>query len=100
MRIVVDRSRRRWRALASTLLLAVAACRVREAPEDARAKAQKRFLQEQVASLQELVARAERGELATADRIAIGVHENVVEASWHALVDSLAYGLRRASVPA
>ena len=77
MRIVVDRSRRRWRALASTLLLAVAACRVREAPEDARAKAQKRFLQEQVASLQELVARAERGELATADRIAIGVHENV-----------------------
>jgi 2-isopropylmalate synthase len=27
------------------------------------------------------------------------VHENVVEASWHALVDSLAYGLRRAGVP-
>ena len=23
----------------------------------------------------------------------VGVHENVVEASWHALVDALAYGL-------
>jgi 2-isopropylmalate synthase len=34
------------------------------------------------------------------DWTTVGVHENVVEASWHALVDSLAYGLRRASVPA
>jgi 2-isopropylmalate synthase len=34
------------------------------------------------------------------DWTTVGVHENVVEASWHALVDSLAYGLRRAAVPA
>jgi len=73
----VDCSRRRWRALTSTLLLAVSACRVREAPEAARAKAQKRFLEEQVVSLRALIARAEHGELATADRIAIGVQESV-----------------------
>ena len=29
------------------------------------------------------------------DWTTVGVHENVVEASWHALVDALAYGLRR-----
>jgi len=28
------------------------------------------------------------------DWVTVGVHENVVEASWHALVDALAYGLR------
>ena len=27
------------------------------------------------------------------DWVTVGVHENVVEASWHALVDALAYGL-------
>ena len=30
------------------------------------------------------------------DWTTVGVHGNVVEASWHALVDALAYGLRRA----
>ncbi|GIJ45703.1 2-isopropylmalate synthase [Virgisporangium aliadipatigenens] len=29
----------------------------------------------------------------------VGVHENVVEASWHALVDALTYGLARSPVP-
>jgi 2-isopropylmalate synthase len=29
----------------------------------------------------------------------VGVHGNVVEASWHALVDALSYGLARAPVP-
>ena len=28
----------------------------------------------------------------------VGVHENVVEASWHALVDALSYGLAHARV--
>jgi 2-isopropylmalate synthase len=28
----------------------------------------------------------------------VGVHENIVEASWVALVDALTYGLSRASV--
>ena len=30
----------------------------------------------------------------------VGVHENIVEASWVALVDSLTYGLARTSAPA
>jgi 2-isopropylmalate synthase len=30
----------------------------------------------------------------------VGVHENVVEASWQALVDALAYGLSRSAAPA
>jgi 2-isopropylmalate synthase len=30
------------------------------------------------------------------DWVTVGVHENVVEASWHALVDALAYGLTKA----
>jgi 2-isopropylmalate synthase len=29
------------------------------------------------------------------DWTTVGVHENVVEASWHALVDALAYALTR-----
>jgi 2-isopropylmalate synthase len=31
------------------------------------------------------------------DWVTVGVHENVVEASWHALIDALAYGLRAGS---
>ncbi|MEV1287250.1 citramalate synthase [Micromonospora sp. NPDC049679] len=34
------------------------------------------------------------------DWTTVGVHENVVEASWHALVDALAYGLVKAGVTA
>ena len=34
------------------------------------------------------------------DWTTVGVHENIVEASWTALVDSLTYGLARASTPA
>ena len=30
----------------------------------------------------------------------VGVHENIVEASWVALVDALTYGLARTSTPA
>jgi 2-isopropylmalate synthase len=29
----------------------------------------------------------------------VGVHENVVEASWHALVDALTYGIAHTPVP-
>jgi 2-isopropylmalate synthase len=32
--------------------------------------------------------------------VTVGVHENVVEASWHALVDALAYGLSHAAAVA
>jgi 2-isopropylmalate synthase len=34
------------------------------------------------------------------DWTTVGVHENVVEASWHALVDALTYGLARSTSPA
>ena len=34
------------------------------------------------------------------DWTTVGVHENVVEASWHALVDALTYGLSRTTTPA
>jgi 2-isopropylmalate synthase len=33
------------------------------------------------------------------DWVTVGVHENVVEASWHALVDALVYGLGHAASP-
>jgi len=33
------------------------------------------------------------------DWTTVGVHENVVEASWHALVDALSYGLSHESQP-
>jgi 2-isopropylmalate synthase len=36
----------------------------------------------------------------TRDWTTVGVHENVVEASWHALVDALTYGLARTTTPA
>jgi hypothetical protein len=54
-----------------------AACRVREAPDDARAKVQKEFLEKQIASLEELLAKARRGELVTTDQIAISIDEGV-----------------------
>ncbi len=54
-----------------------AACRVREAPEAAKAKVQKEFLEKQIASLQELLAKAKRGELVTTDQIAISIDEGV-----------------------
>jgi 2-isopropylmalate synthase len=36
----------------------------------------------------------------TRDWTTVGVHENVVEASWHALVDALTYGLARSTTHA
>src|SRR6185437_1667196 len=36
----------------------------------------------------------------TRDWTTVGVHENVVEASWHALVDALTYGLAPTTTPA
>jgi 2-isopropylmalate synthase len=36
----------------------------------------------------------------TRDWTTVGVHENVVEASWHALVDALSYGLAPQHLPA
>jgi hypothetical protein len=63
--------------LALAVLLGAPACRVRESPDAAKAKVQKEFLEKQLVSLQELLAKAERGELVTADQIAISVDEGV-----------------------
>ena len=41
----------------------------------------------------------ETGDGSGRDWTTVGVHENVVEASWHALVDALTYGLARAPAP-
>lgn len=61
------------------VLAASAACRVRETPEAVRAKVTKEFLEKQIASLEELLAKARRGELVTANQIAIGVDESVAQ---------------------
>ena len=68
---------RRLGCLWLVVLVAAAGCRIRESPQDVRAKASKQFLEAQLQSLQQLVDRAERGELTSADRIAIGVDEAV-----------------------
>jgi hypothetical protein len=52
-------------------------CRIRESPEAVRAKVAKEFLERQLVSLEALLQKAERGELVTADQIAIGVDEAV-----------------------
>jgi hypothetical protein len=59
------------------LPLGPAACRVRETPDAARAKVQKVALEKQLESLQVLLEKAERGELVTAEQVAIGVDETV-----------------------
>ena len=59
------------------LILGGAACRVREAPESARQKVEKAFLEKQIQSLERLLVQAERGELVTAGQIAIGIDEGV-----------------------
>lgn len=65
------------RAVFSVAALVAAACRPAEAPEAARARSQKAFLQRQIAGLEELLGKAERGELVTLDQIAIGIEETV-----------------------
>jgi hypothetical protein len=59
------------------LALAAGACRVRETPEAVRAKVSKEFLERQIVGLEELLAKDRRGELVTADQIAIGIDEAV-----------------------
>lgn len=59
-------------------------CRRREPPEAARARASGAFLQQQIQSLETLVAKAEKGELETEGQIAIGVSEEVVKGLFNA----------------
>lgn len=55
-------------------------CHKREAPEVALKRAQAVFRREQIASLEKLIAKAEKGELVTSDLIAIGISEELVKA--------------------
>jgi hypothetical protein len=55
------------------------ACRTAEPLEHTRLRAQKHFLQAQIAGLEDVVGRAERGEMTTLDDVAIGVDEGVVQ---------------------
>jgi hypothetical protein len=59
-------------------LAVLGGCRHREPSDVARTRAGFRFLEEQVKSLETLVAKAERGELGMQDQIAVGVSEEVV----------------------
>ena len=75
-----SRSFRRGALAACALLLAAGglpACVKREPPEAARARARKAFLESQIVGMKELVAKVERGEVVTADQVAISVDEVV-----------------------
>jgi hypothetical protein len=60
-------------------LALVAGCRRREPPEAARARATAAFLEQQIRSLETLVAKAEGGGLETQGQIAIGISEELVK---------------------
>lgn len=69
------------------LLAAVAGCARRERPEDVRARSSEAFLRSQIAGLEKTIGQVERGEVTTADQVAIGLSED------------LAKGLLNASLP-
>jgi hypothetical protein len=76
------RSRMRFARLATTSLCCVAllpGCRRREPPEAARARTVAALLQQQIQSLETLVAKAEGSGLETQGQIAIGISEEVVK---------------------
>ncbi len=54
-------------------------CHKREAPEVAFKRAQAESRRGQIASLEKLIAQAEKGELVTTDQIAIGISEELVK---------------------
>jgi hypothetical protein len=62
-------------AVAATLVAALG-CQKREPPEAALARSTAEFRRQQIESLEELIARAEKGELVTAGQIAIGISED------------------------
>lgn len=66
-------------AIGAVSLLLFAGCRKREPPEMARARASAVFLKEQIGGLEDLVRRAEAGELTTQDQLAIGISEGVAK---------------------
>jgi hypothetical protein len=72
----------RRRSLIAAGLIAAAlgsGCHPREAPEVVLKRTQAEFRRGQIASLEQLIAQAERGELVTSDLIAIGISEELVK---------------------
>lgn len=60
-------------------LAALQGCGPRESPEAAHSRSRAASLRAQIEGLEATIAKAERGELVTADRIAIGVAEELVK---------------------
>ena len=71
-------------ALALRFALLLPGCSRRESLDDARARASGAALIHQIADLQGLIAKAERGELTTQNRIAIGIAEETTKALFDA----------------
>jgi hypothetical protein len=67
-------------ALAVAVANSFAACRPRESAETTRLRTGETFLLAQIADLKTLAARAEAGDVQTADRIAIGISEETAKA--------------------
>jgi hypothetical protein len=67
-------------ALAAGLIAAalLSGCHKREPPEATRKRSQAEFRRGQIASLEKLIAQAEKGDLVTTDLIAIGISEEAV----------------------
>lgn len=61
-------------------------CHKRERPEASLARSHQAFLSGQIASLKELIRKAEDSEIVTRDQIAIGISEDVVKTLLHASV--------------
>jgi hypothetical protein len=67
-------------ALAVAVAASFGACRPRETAETTRLRTGETFLLAQIADLKTLAARAEAGDVQTADRIAIGISEETAKA--------------------
>jgi hypothetical protein len=65
-------------ALLAAASLVLAACRSAEPPEVAQARLQKVVYEQQIASLEKLLAEAQRGDVVRPDRLAVGIEESVV----------------------
>jgi hypothetical protein len=65
-------------AVACALLL-LGGCARRESPEDTLARSKAAFLRSQIAGLEKTIGQVERGEITTADQVAIGVSEGLAK---------------------
>ena len=71
----MTRSRRALFAVTVLVAAATLACRAKEPPESARARANKAFLEAQIGGLHQFIGKLERGELGVGKHIAVAVGE-------------------------